>query len=540
MFFTLRKIWNILNDAGKPWQISLALSFGMIFSFMPLGLFSLVVLFLVLLLNVHIGMFLLSLALFSGFAVLFDPIFHQIGLFVLSSEGLNLLWTQLYNTPIFSVTNFNNTIMMGSIVVSLILFFPLFKFSNFILVKYREVIAVKLQNIPLLNKITYFHSQKEENIKIIRLTGLVIYITLVSLVAAFSLIFLDDIVKSSIQKAVLAKSNKEVQIGSLKLSIFDSKVDIKNLKILDNDGGINIKNISIDISLAQLILKKVVIENIIIDEIEFDKNSISNKEDKKEKESNLEHKFHFAKIPSIDTLNVEKLMNGNLEKSFGEYEVYIKKINEILNNDNKEKEVKSLARADGEIVKFKDISNIPNVLVENGLFSIVFNDNIYNGTFKDFTTNQELYGKPFKASLNLKGYKVDSFSQKGVTISNLLFDSKIDFELYNKNINANSNLDIKSVDIQLNQNNKYIKEINKYLNNITEIRGDIKVTGEVDNPSIVLKSNIDKIIKQKTKNVFKDVVKSKIKNKIEEKVQEKIEKQIGDKIGNKLKGLLKF
>ena len=46
MFFTLRKIWNILNDAGKPWQISLALSFGMIFSFMPLGLFSLVVLFL--------------------------------------------------------------------------------------------------------------------------------------------------------------------------------------------------------------------------------------------------------------------------------------------------------------------------------------------------------------------------------------------------------------------------------------------------------------------------------------------------------------
>ena len=74
---------------------------------MPLGLFSLVVLFLVLLLNVHIGMFLLSLALFSGFAVLFDPIFHQIGLFVLSSEGLNLLWTQLYNTPIFSVTNFN-------------------------------------------------------------------------------------------------------------------------------------------------------------------------------------------------------------------------------------------------------------------------------------------------------------------------------------------------------------------------------------------------------------------------------------------------
>ena len=215
-------------------------------------------------------------------------------------------------------------------------------------------------------------------------------------------------------------------------------------------------------------------------------------------------------------------------------------ISRTLSMENKEKEVKSLARADGEIVKFKDISNIPNVLVENGLFSIVFNDNIYNGTFKDFTTNQELYGKPFKASLNLKGYKVDSFSQKGVTISNLLFDSKIDFELYNKNINANSNLDIKSVDIQLNQNNKYIKEINKYLNNITEIRGDIKVTGEVDNPSIVLKSNIDKIIKQKTKNVFKDVVKSKIKNKIEEKVQEKIEKQIGDKIGNKLKGLLKF
>ena len=38
MFFTLRKIWNILNDAGKPWQISLALSFGMIFFFYAIRL----------------------------------------------------------------------------------------------------------------------------------------------------------------------------------------------------------------------------------------------------------------------------------------------------------------------------------------------------------------------------------------------------------------------------------------------------------------------------------------------------------------------
>ncbi len=139
MLYTLAKVLNVLNSEADPSQISLAFALSMIAGLTPLmSLHNLVVIFLVLVLRVNLSAFLLGLAIFSGLAYLFDPLFHAAGLSLLSAQSLEGLWTSMYNMPVFRIARFNNTIVMGSFVVSLVLFLPVFFLARAGIVRYRE------------------------------------------------------------------------------------------------------------------------------------------------------------------------------------------------------------------------------------------------------------------------------------------------------------------------------------------------------------------------------------------------------------------
>ena len=98
----------------------------------------LLVLLLVLFLRVNLSAFLLGLALFSALAFALDPAFHQVGLALLTLPALNGMWTALYNSTLWRLERFNNSIVMGSLVVSLALFVPMVLIGNRLVVKYRE------------------------------------------------------------------------------------------------------------------------------------------------------------------------------------------------------------------------------------------------------------------------------------------------------------------------------------------------------------------------------------------------------------------
>jgi uncharacterized protein (TIGR03546 family) len=55
---------------------------------------------------------------FTALAYLFDPLFHQLGLWVLSNPAWSELWTQAYNSAFWRWLNFNNTLVMGSVLVA--------------------------------------------------------------------------------------------------------------------------------------------------------------------------------------------------------------------------------------------------------------------------------------------------------------------------------------------------------------------------------------------------------------------------------------
>ena len=566
--FTLKKIWNALNHAGKPWQIAMAIALGMLVGFTPISsVHNIAVLFIVLIFNIHFSIFLLAVSFFGVIGLVLDPLFASLGKLILTSEGLETIFTSWYNNPFGHLTYFNNTITMGSLVISLILFFFIYKISSYLLVKYRDIIAVKIKNIPLLNKMNFFTQEDQSQVKSIRTVGLAVIVFIVGLVSLFNIFLLDNLIKNNLENTINKSSNKIVKIENLSTSLFSSSVSMKNLNISDKekkDENINIENITLDISLGQAIFKRIIIDNIKVDGISFPSEVLVNK--KAESSISKENTASSSKEKNtMDVANLNSLKNIELEKDFDEeiknqFEKYKKYYEQIKPLFNREQKVVQ-KRDDGKYIYFPLKSNLPEFLIKKGTFSILKDNLLINGSFKDFTTNQYLYKKPFILSINTKsektgnvvvnasfietkkinkdklnlkldGYSLANKEEKNFSISNTIINTVIDLNIENKNkINGSQSIVVLSTDIKVPESNKYIVLLNKSLLNTQGIRGDIIIDGTLNNPELKINSNIDRILKEKVKKVLKSQ-KSVIKDEIKSKAKEKIK--------NKLKGILGF
>jgi uncharacterized protein (TIGR03546 family) len=151
MIRLLAKLLRVLNSETHPGQISLGLCFAMIAGLTPLlNVHNLFVLLLVCVLRVNLSAFLLGLVVFTGVAYLLDPLFHQLGLALLTAPGLTDLWTALYQSVGWRIAHFNNSIVMGSLVFSLAVFVPVFLLSNLLILRYRQHVLAWVQKTRLM------------------------------------------------------------------------------------------------------------------------------------------------------------------------------------------------------------------------------------------------------------------------------------------------------------------------------------------------------------------------------------------------------
>jgi len=149
----ISKLIKILRSGASPAQIAGGFILGMMIGLSP-SFFTLTNLFLVLLLiilNVNLATAIFSYAIFSGVAYLLDPVSHSLGYQLLvKTEGLRSLWTSLYNSPLVPFTRFNNTVVMGSFVISLILLIPMYFLIKYAVIQYRKKLEPKVQNLKFI------------------------------------------------------------------------------------------------------------------------------------------------------------------------------------------------------------------------------------------------------------------------------------------------------------------------------------------------------------------------------------------------------
>jgi uncharacterized protein (TIGR03546 family) len=151
MLTMIARLLKVLNSETEPEQISLALCFAMIAGLTPLfSLHNLFILLIVLIIRLNISSFILGLLFFSGIAYLLDPLFHLIGFKALTAEPIETLWTSLYNITLFRLANINNSVVIGSLLFSLILFIPVFILSKLAIIKYRANVLEWVQKTRIM------------------------------------------------------------------------------------------------------------------------------------------------------------------------------------------------------------------------------------------------------------------------------------------------------------------------------------------------------------------------------------------------------
>lgn len=149
MFLILKyiaKLLKALASEASPGQIAGGIILGMIIGLTPLSSpHNLLILTLILVLKVNLGMAIFSFTVFSGVAFLADPLFHSFGVWLLELEGMQETWTAMYNTEWIAVTNFYNTVVLGSFIFALLFSIPMYPLTQYGVLKYREKIHARVQ-----------------------------------------------------------------------------------------------------------------------------------------------------------------------------------------------------------------------------------------------------------------------------------------------------------------------------------------------------------------------------------------------------------
>jgi uncharacterized protein (TIGR03546 family) len=160
---------RLLHSETGQNQIASGLAFGVFLGFAPfLSLQTLFVLIVVFFFRVQLGAAFLSAFFFKFVAFLLDPVADPIGRALLEQESFRPIWTKMYNVPLLPMTRFNNSIVMGSFMISLILCPILFFAFRSMILKYRVAVVSHVENTKVWKalKATKFYDwyQKYNNL----------------------------------------------------------------------------------------------------------------------------------------------------------------------------------------------------------------------------------------------------------------------------------------------------------------------------------------------------------------------------------------
>lgn len=379
MFTQLRKLFKALNSSGKSWQISGAVVLAMFAGFLPIGsLLTFIVFFLALILNVNFGLFLLFSVIFGGIGYLFDPLFDILGYSILSSESLNGFFTTLYNSVFWRWSAFNYTLTTGSLVVSAVLALPMFFILNRLVSIYRVQLGQKL-NAWRVTRWMKLYNEEAKSISLFRWWGLAVFAGVTALLLAVMLLVFDPLVRFALEKSLSYAAQSEVTIETFESDLGQFEFTIAGIEVADKDklthNALEIERIGLDIGFSAMVEKKLMVENLDVDAMAFDrvrkfpasaygeKSEEEKRKEEEEKKSSLFEKMPAFSLPSADEIlskeslkSVEEAqqLKSEIKKSREKW----KNISQELKSANEVEQIKADAAALQKSLKGADIAKI--------------------------------------------------------------------------------------------------------------------------------------------------------------------------------------
>jgi uncharacterized protein (TIGR03546 family) len=142
----LQSMVRALHSEGTPEQVAAGIALGSALGLTPLlSLHNLLVVGAVALLRVSVPGAMLGWLVAIPFGFLLDPVFDTVGrALLLQVPFLQAVWGEAYNTPVLSLSRFNNSVVLGSLVSWMVLAFPIYLGARWGVARYRATVHPKV------------------------------------------------------------------------------------------------------------------------------------------------------------------------------------------------------------------------------------------------------------------------------------------------------------------------------------------------------------------------------------------------------------
>ena len=151
----IQKLIATLNSDGTPGQVAAGIALGSALGLTPfVNLHNLLVFAVVFVFNVSFPAAILGWMLFAPVGFLLDPLFDTIGLALLvDSPGLVPAWTAFYDMPVIPLSNYNNTVVLGSFLGWIVLAVPIFFLARLGVSQYRARVLPRLKKMRVFKAV---------------------------------------------------------------------------------------------------------------------------------------------------------------------------------------------------------------------------------------------------------------------------------------------------------------------------------------------------------------------------------------------------
>ena len=140
-------LFRVLNSNKNEGEIAAGFSFGIMLAIVPGGNLLWIGLFIIgFFTRLNLLTAFVTMGLGKLLTVFIDPLLDSAGFYILNIKALKGFFTMLYNLPLVPYTAFNNSIVMGGLVVSVILAVPLWIVSRKLIVLYRKNVRDRIKN----------------------------------------------------------------------------------------------------------------------------------------------------------------------------------------------------------------------------------------------------------------------------------------------------------------------------------------------------------------------------------------------------------
>ncbi|MDP6545154.1 MAG: hypothetical protein QGH60_14300 [Phycisphaerae bacterium] len=285
-----RKFIKMVRGGAAPWQIIVSCLLGVVIGMIP-GFNALVLSLLILfaIINLSLGLMLIGVVVGKALCLAIAAVTFETGYFIIHQMGLEGLFASASQTPFVALMDLDVYCLVGglpiAIIVGLILGWVIAKTIK--LVRIGSIAAgaksAKVQKISsniivrILLRIL-FGKQKKSMAEmlaarhpVIRKAGVVLVIIIIGLVVGFEMLFLNNLTRSAMVDGLEASVGAEVNLKTVDLSLTGGRFELDGLQITDPDkpthNMLNINKLTTDISIANLLTKRIVIEELVIGEM---------------------------------------------------------------------------------------------------------------------------------------------------------------------------------------------------------------------------------------------------------------------------------